>query len=404
MTKTGLTYKMNRNIALFGIYKIFTKRVFLPLITIYATQQAGLSIEQIGLTTAAGSLFSVFLDTPTGFWADKHGRRRSAQTGAALAALGSLIYVFSTGFIGILCASMVMAAGYSFLIGSMEALIHDSLVVLGKVDDYAKVASRAQSLSLIGNAILVATIPLLYPIDMRLPFVAGFLAYSLLFALASLTTEPPIEHNAEAEEKRFIRTVRLLLTKKTLPFFLCVGFVYAIGTGTVDVFNLSIIELGLDPKFLGFAFGGAALLGAVIGLWVHNLKRLTFRQYATFDLMVNLAPFIAFGIFRSLPVALAIFVVNFALWRYEQIMYQHYVLQIYGTTRYKATILSLMINSRSLNEVWIAIASTAAAKHFGLLTSIGYSSLVIIAVWPLLMFAISQFATNAKAESASLNQ
>jgi hypothetical protein len=59
----------------------------------------------------------------------------------------------------------------------MEALIHDSLVVLDEVDNYAKIASRAQSLSLVGNAILVAVVPLLYPIDKRLPFVISFIAY-----------------------------------------------------------------------------------------------------------------------------------------------------------------------------------------------------------------------------------
>ena len=115
-TMITLETKMRRNIRLFGVYKVFTKRVFLPLITIYATQQAGLNINQIGIATAAGSLFSFILDTPTGFWADIHGRRRSAQVGALLEALGSFLYVISTGFEGIFVASLAMAAGYSFLI------------------------------------------------------------------------------------------------------------------------------------------------------------------------------------------------------------------------------------------------------------------------------------------------
>lgn len=396
--------KLTRNIRLFGIYKVFTKRVFLPLTTIYATQQAGLNIQQIGLAASAGSLLSLLCDTPTGYWADIHGRKKSAQVGSALAALASLVYVFSTNFTGILLATLLMAIGYSFLIGSMEALIHDSLIVLKREEDYAKLASRAQSLGLVGNAALVSLIPLLYPIDRRLPFVASVIAYLALLGIASLLVEPKIPHDPEAEKRKFIRTVRRILTKKTVLFFLCVGFVYAIGTGTSDVFNLAFIELKLDPKYLGIVFGGASIVGAVIGFWVHHLKKLSFRQYATFDLLINLLPFIAFGIFRSLPLAIGVFIINFALWRYEQIMYQHYVLQIYGTNRYKATLLSLMINFRSFNEVWIGIASTSAARHFGLLSSISYSSLVIIAFWPVLLFSIAQFVAHAKAEAASANQ
>ena len=170
------------------------------------------------------------------------------------------------------------------------------------------------------------------------------------------------------------------------------------------MFNLATIELGVPVKYLGLLFAGPSLLGALLGLWIHHLKRLSFKQYASFDLVVNLAPFISFGIFQSLRLSVVIFVINFALWRYQQIMYQHYVLKIFGTTRYKATIVSLMVNSRSFNEIWIGLGSTAAAQHFGLLNSIGYASIPILLFGPLLLFSISQFSANAKAEAASPNQ
>lgn len=251
MIDSELKIRLERNIHLFGFYKIFTKRVFLPLTTIYATQQAGLNIQQIGFTAAAASLMSLLCDTTTGYWADIHGRRRSAQVGAAFAAVGTLLYVVAANFAGILVASLVLAIGYSFLNGAMEALIHDTLVVLDRVENYAKIASRAQSLSLIANAGLVAFIPLLYPIDKRLPFVAGVLAYCTLFYLATLLTEPRVHHDIERKERQFIHTIRLLLTRKTIAFFACAGLAYSLATGTVDVFNLGIVQLGLQPKYLG---------------------------------------------------------------------------------------------------------------------------------------------------------
>ncbi len=403
MLSPGVAAKMNRNIRLFGIYKVFTKRVFLPLTTIYATQQAGLDIQQIGLTASAASLLSLLCDTPTGYWADIHGRKKSAQVGAALAAIGSLIFVFSTNFWGILLASLVTAVGYSFLYGSMEALIHDSLVVLKRESDYAKLASRAQALSLVGNSALVALVPLLYPIDKRLPFIAGFIAYVLLYLVASFLTEPNVEHDPEVEERRFVRTVRKLFTRKTAAFFICVGLVYALYTGSVDVFNLAQLELGLAEKYFGLLYAAASMLGAIIGLFVHRLKRLSLKQYALFDMVINIMPFIAYGVIKSLPLALITFVINFGFWRYEQIMYQHYVLQIYGTSRYKATLISMMVNFRSFHEVWIAIAASTAARHFGILNSIGYASIFVIALVPVLLMSISQFEMNARAEAGLAN-
>ena len=196
----------------------------------------------------------------------------------------------------------------------------------------------------------------------------------------------------------------MLLTRKTILFFICAGFAYGLATGTVDVFNLGIIQLGMLPKYLGILYGVTSLVGAVLGLWVHKLKELTFKQYAAFDLFTSLAPFVAYGVFRSLPLAIASFIFNFCFWRYQQIMYQHYVLKTYGTTKYKATIISLISNFRSFHEIWLAILFTGLAKQIGMLPSIGYGAILPILFLPVLLFSISQFEAAAKAELPSAAQ
>ncbi|AGL62554.1 hypothetical protein L336_0852 [Candidatus Saccharimonas aalborgensis] len=40
-------------------------------------------------------------------------------------------------------ASVITAIGYSFMSGAVDALVHDSLVVLSNASDYAKIAARA---------------------------------------------------------------------------------------------------------------------------------------------------------------------------------------------------------------------------------------------------------------------
>lgn len=394
---------MDRNIRLFGVYKIFTKRVFLPLTSIYASQAAGLSVAQIGLIASFSSGVSLFFESSTGFWADIHGRKKSAQIGSLLAALGTVFYVFGQNFYGILCASIIIAIGYSFLSGAMEALIHDSLIVLGKEKDYAKIASRAQSLSLIANAIFITTIPLLYPIDKRLPFVAGFIAYLVLFTLSSLLTEPPIKHRSDAKKDSFFATVRKLINRKTLLFFVSAGFIYSVISGITDIFNLGFVELGMPPKLLGIVFGVASIVGAIVGLFVHNLKRLSFRQYATLDVMVSSTMFISFGILKSLPLAIGAFVINMSLWRFQKIMYQHYILELYGQKRYKATLLSLISNFGLLHEIWLAIVFSKLAQNIGILPSLSYGLVMMALFLPIFLLSIKLFVTDAKASLASSN-
>lgn len=381
---------MNRNIRLFGIFKVFTKRAFLPLTTIYASQVGGLTVAELGVVAASASIVGLIFETVTGYWADKNGRRHSARIGAALALIGTLFYVFFASFPGILIATVVLTIGYSFLSGSMEALMHDSLVVLKREGDYAKVASRAQSLALIINAGIVALVPLLYPIDKRLPFIVGAVAYGILYYLATLVTEPP-RLSIRARQQTLQYALRSVITRHTVFFFVVAGLAIAIAVAPVDFYNLSYITLGLKPEHMGIIYACASVLGAFIGVFIHVLKRLTFRQYATFDLVMNALVMISIGWLQSLEFTIAAFVLNMALWRYQSILYQHYILRVHQTTKYKATLLSVLNNVRMIHETWLVLVFAFLAHQLGLLEGIKQGVWIILLVWPLLMFAIGTF-------------
>lgn len=391
--------KMRRNIQLFGVYKIFTKRLFLPLTTIYASQMAGLSIGQIGTITATAIAISIFFETSSGHWADEHGRANSSKVGALLAALGTMLYVVMPTFWGIMAAAILLAIGYAFLAGAMEALVHDSLVVLGEESQYAKIASRAQSLSLVFNAIFLTTVPLLYPVDPRLPFLLGVAAYIILFTLASLLTEPQIEHTEQQVNLRL--AIQKFINRKTVGVFLSIGFAYAIINGFVDILNLAIFQLGLQPQFTGFMYGIASITGAVLGFFVHHLKRLTFQQFAVLDIAITGFMFTCYGILQSLPLAIFAFVLSMSMWRYQKIMYQHYILEIYGHSRYKATLLSLFSNFGLIHEVWLILIFTRVATETSVYQAISWGLPVLFVFIFLFLAAISQFSRYAKASAAS---
>lgn len=389
---------MYRNIRLFGVYKIFTKRLFLPLTTIYASQIAGLSIGQIGTITATAIAISILFETSSGHWADEHGRANSSRIGALLAAAGTMLYVVAPNYWGIMAAAILLAIGYAFLAGAMEALVHDSLVVLGEESNYAKIASRAQSLSLVFNAIFIATVPLLYPVDPRLPFILGVIAYIVLFTLASLLTEPELEHTEQQVNLRL--AIRKFVNKKTIGIFLCVGFAYGIINGFVDILNLAIFQLGLEPQFTGLMFGVASITGALLGLFVHHLKRLTFQQFAVLDISITGFMFVCYGILQSLPLAIFAFVLSMSMWRYQKIMYQHYILEIYGHSRYKATLLSLFSNFGLIHEVWLILIFTRIASETSVYQAISWALPLLFVFLFLFLLAISQFSRYKQASAA----
>lgn len=399
-----LEKKLLRNLKLYGPYQVFTKRVFLPLVAIYASHVAGLNVAQIGYIAATSAVASMLLETPTGFWADRHGRRTSARIGSFLAAVGTLAYILLPSFWGILTASLLVAIGYAFLSGSMSALIHDTLVILGREDDFAKVASRAQSMSLLINAGVMALVPMLYPIDERLPFVVGVTAYIVLFYLASLLTEPLAHHNVNLQEKKFFAALHTMVNRKTLLFFVCAGFMAAITTGPSDLFNLGFIKVHVKPEHIGLIFAIGSLLAAAIGYGIHYLKRLSFKQYVTLDAFSCALVFLGFGFGFNKYVVILCWLQNMALWRFQRIMYQHYLMQIFGSTRYKATLFSIINNISYAHSFWIVLLLSGIGEKIGVLASLGYGALLLLVFWPLLLLGISKLETNSNAVSGVANQ
>ena len=366
----------NRNIKLYVIGKVFTKRVFLPLAAIYFMERYGFSVKEIGLLAALYSLTQLLAELPTGYFADRVGRVNSIRIGAFLNVISSLIYVLSPDKSGIFIAIIVEAVGYSFLAGAGEALIHDSLEVRGDVKNYSKVLSRAQSLSLIINAVLVALVPMTYVIDIRLPFLLGAVAFSLLLLMALLMHD--VKRKKPKHKKLKFSLNIFIGKKKVLLFAMLFGIVGALYTAPSDIINLALKDFGMRPELIGWWFSAASLVGAVIGVWIHLLKNLSFRKYMILDSLMMISPF--FAALSGSYILLGIFtVLSIAFWRYRRIIYQDHLLTIYPT-KYKATLLSAMSNVEQLNAVWLPIVISIIVSKFGYSIGLGITGVFALIV------------------------
>ena len=122
------TYKrrLEKNIGKYSWYKVFTKRVYLPLITIQLVNVGHVTISQVAVIAAASSIISVILQVPSGYMADKWGNKRAIIFGTAVLSISPLFYILSPNFIGGMTAALLFFGGASFTMGATEAFMHDS--------------------------------------------------------------------------------------------------------------------------------------------------------------------------------------------------------------------------------------------------------------------------------------
>jgi MFS family permease len=149
---------------------------------------AGLSFFEVFLANAAYSLATVLFEVPTGVVADTLGRRVSFLLSVSVLAASTLLSVglaeVDADVVAFALVSIVMALGFTFYSGAMEAWVVDALAATGYRGVLDHVFARGQQVT--GVAMLVGTIGggLLGQIDLSLPYVVRSALLAALFAVA----------------------------------------------------------------------------------------------------------------------------------------------------------------------------------------------------------------------------
>jgi hypothetical protein len=128
-----------------------------PLYPLYPLlfADSGLSGGQIASLFVLWSAASVMLEVPSGALADVVSRRALLLVGALLPAIGFGLWTFAPGYPAFAAGFVLWAAGGALHSGTLEALIHDELAVVGAESEYQRLSARAYTASI--AAMIVGT-------------------------------------------------------------------------------------------------------------------------------------------------------------------------------------------------------------------------------------------------------
>jgi MFS family permease len=174
----------------FSWYVVCANAVFGRGVFVLFLIHQGFSGAQIGVLQAVLYIGIAVADVPTGFLADRMGRRTSVAVGQVLLA-GGLAGQLAAGhdfgaFIGLFVAQ---ALGFAFVSGAESALLYDYLRLRGTTDSYVRIRARYNSL---GAGVMAAAIVvggLLQQISWQLVYLAS--AAAMLLAAVVLVARIP---------------------------------------------------------------------------------------------------------------------------------------------------------------------------------------------------------------------
>jgi predicted MFS family arabinose efflux permease len=163
----------------------------IPIITLFWKDQIGMSLTDIMVLQAIFSLAAVLFEFPSGYAADRLGRRTSLLIGAVLWIVGWLLYAMGTSFVGMIAAEVVLGGGIAFASGADSALLFTALQQSDRTGEYPRWEGRLRAASQTSEAMSSALGGYLYALTPRLPF--WLQVPFALMALGTVTVmqEPP---------------------------------------------------------------------------------------------------------------------------------------------------------------------------------------------------------------------
>ncbi len=347
------------------------------MIAIQLVNVGGVTVPQLATIASITAAVQLLLQIPTGFIADVWGNKKAILLGGLITVFSPLFYIFMPNFTGGLIAALLFFGGYSFQSGAIEAFIHDTLLALGKENEYSKVMGKAQSYGLIGNILLISLVPATYAIDHNLPFIIGFISLAVMFWLSlNFTYPPPI---SAIKIKNPFQATFSIVTIQNLSIFLLTGFIAGVMNRAPEYRELLFQDLRINVSYFGFLLALGSLAGAVMGWYIHLLDKLKPNTFYFLDLIFTVSCLMLVGVTRNSLIVVCGFTLFVAYSRIRLIIVQAKLLSSL-THVYKATLISALNLFSGFGDI-IAImilASAISTKSY----SIGYLyfGLVVLAI------------------------
>lgn len=186
MTRLGTWRSFNKDAKLFLISRGLLAGYYTwPFWYGFATER--LTTSQFGFFIAFAYIVGMFAEIPTGAFADRFGRRRSALMGAFLLAVFVPVVYLGRTFEFYLIFALFSGVGTAFLSGSAEALIYESKGMTK--DIFRKVMEFESIFWQTGLIVATAIGGILYSVNPFLPFLAQTISFMIAFFVISKLTD-----------------------------------------------------------------------------------------------------------------------------------------------------------------------------------------------------------------------
>ncbi len=313
---------------------------FIPILVPFL-MDFGFSMHQIFLAEATFAITLVILEVPSGYFADRYGRKISIVLGALLHIFGFALYAGFQNFWQFVLANIIIGMGVAFISGADSALIYESLEQINQKKRYKKVQGNNFAISRLASVASTLIGAWLFTLAPRLPFYLSVVPFIFIFFVTLTLHETKVHHEIHEGWGHFREIIKdsLFSNKKLRNFllFTSIGAFFTIGffmnEAYMSFIELPLIYFGVVIALMNIASGLAAKYAENIENYIGKPMSLMAMVFLPAIAWMGMALFNSFWV-------LPLLILSSLLWGFSSPIFSEFIHEMTTKDR-RATVISI---------------------------------------------------------------
>jgi MFS family permease len=282
---------IKRNIPLYYTFIFFSSLWIFNVILVLYYQVFNLNFSQIALLGSILSLAIILFEIPSGAFADLIGRKWSIILSQILFIAYLIVLSQSSTIIGFVFSALIFGISFSFISGSKEAFLFDTLKALKRTKEHVKIMGKEHFLFAIAGIISAYLGPTLFEINIYYPIYLSLICMIIALFVALFFYEEKNKNKFTFEEhtNQIKKSLKITFQSKKLLWIIFFTFISAIGFRIfVNITQQPyILEIGFNLKEMAYIFVISAIIGSVCALFFDKFEKILGEKKSLFFLILS---------------------------------------------------------------------------------------------------------------------
>ena len=269
--------KLKRNVNVDYVYRFLSSLDISAAIWMLYLGAKGISLIEIGVLEGIFHVASLICEVPTGAIADILGRKKTIVVGRLLHAVSSIIMLISFSFWQFALGFIIQAISYNLNSGSEEALVYDSLKIIGKEDNYTKINGSLNFIIEVSQGAAVLIGGVLSDYSFTYSYIVAVIISLCAFSISLLFKEPEI-YDKKSEDitikGHFKQCYKVIKSNKKIMFMmLYFEFIFMVGTSIHFYTQKFFSDMGYSRSVISIIYVCASIGCAIGAKYVYKIER-----------------------------------------------------------------------------------------------------------------------------------